>query len=102
METTIIDIYSEDQRIFIIEALRRIEYLSEEFGAPEAFLIKLSYLFKQVSYEKDIILADLGDKIDKMHIIVSGSLKIIANLDNFPVTIDVLTAGSSLNGDAFL
>jgi len=55
-----------------------------------------------VNYEKDQILCNQGDKIEHMYIIVSGLVSITCTMDNFPVVIEYLTAGSSLHGEAFL
>jgi CRP-like cAMP-binding protein len=44
--------YVDDQRLFLMQSLRRIEHLSNEKDATEDMLIKLAYCFKQRVYEK--------------------------------------------------
>lgn len=56
LEHTLIKNYHEDLRLFIIQSLKRIEYLEDDKVALNEMLIKLSYCFEQQEFEKDSML----------------------------------------------
>jgi hypothetical protein len=97
IETSLVDNYIDDQRLFLMSVMRRIEYLEDEEIVPDEMLVKLSVCFEQVVFEKGQEIFTTGCKADMMYIIAEGFVEITTIMDGSQMQIDYLTYASVIN-----
>lgn len=97
--------YDDDLKLFLVEALRKIDYMSH---LQDEILAHLAYTFAGEKVEKDSFLfsPDVEDNLlknDEMAIIFEGQVEIYLELDSGQkFTIDYLSRGSVINPHAML
>jgi signal-transduction protein with cAMP-binding, CBS, and nucleotidyltransferase domain len=103
MRRAILQNYNDDLRCFLIQTMRRFDYLHTEEQASEEMLHELAFCFQQVTFEKGSHLFNVDDLCNYMLIISEGTVEITTMMDNgTEMVIERLMQGSSINGQAFL
>jgi len=97
IESNTIENYIDDQMLFLVSVMRRIEYLEDEEIASTEMLTKLAHCFKQETFEKGQQLFEVNTKATKMYIIAEGFIEIATIMDGSEMQIDYLTYASSMN-----
>ena len=105
MKNRIVKTYDDDVRIFLIECLRRVDYLK---NCDEEILVHLAYNFKPETREKGAFLYRCDEEEDlqirnEMIIVFEGVIEIVTDMDaGTEFAIELLTTGSILNPHNFL